>query len=79
MLFLIRDFTYTPAQNKVIDKYGENELEETIEDAMIDFYISIHDKFLAGHNDQSMMDDDELFVKTALEYIYQNDDELQEE
>jgi hypothetical protein len=70
-------YTYTNWEQLVIDKYGKDKLEEVINDGMFDFYIKIHNNIVKTESDESSPDDHEFFVRTALDYIFQNDEELQ--
>lgn len=73
----LKNYTYTDWEQLVIDKYGKEQLQDAITQGMHRFYIGIHDRFIPSNRDQSMIDNHESFVKHALDYIFQNDEELQ--
>lgn len=66
-----------PQQSAVLNKYGEAQLLETIEKACYEFYATIHNQFFTGQDDYSDGDLECELADLALNYIYDNDMELQ--
>jgi hypothetical protein len=73
-------FDPTERQASVIEKYGEQILEKCINNAIFTFFTDIHNQFI-GVNKPDNSDDDISwhFVEATLDYIYDNDEELQKE
>lgn len=67
-----------PRQAAVLNKYSEAQLLDTIEKACHEFYATIHQQFFAGQDDYSDGDLECELVNLALEYMWDNDRELQD-
>ncbi len=74
----IKNYDLNKRQEMIVDKYGAERIEDAINDAQTDFWITIHNAFLMTDHDESSVDiDDEIFY-AVLDYIFDNDVELQD-
>lgn len=74
----LKNFDPTERQAGVIKKYGEQKLEDAINKAITVFFVDIHNKFVGKNKpDNSDGDISWHFVEATLDYIYDNDEELQ--
>lgn len=63
----------------VIEKHGEKELNEIISNAITVMFVTIHEQIVKTDTDEStMMIDTDGIVDTLLDYIFYNDEELQD-
>lgn len=70
--------SYDDQKTAVIEKHGEAELNEVISNAITTMFVTIHEQVVKTDHDDSMIDTDGI-VDTLLDYIWQNDHELQEQ
>lgn len=72
--------TYNNARTAVIEKYGESELDKVVGNAITTMFETIHEKVVkTDHDDSTMAIDTDYIVDTLLDYIFYNDEELQDE
>ena len=69
--------TYNNTRTAVIEKYGESELNEVVSNAITTMFETIHKQVVKTDTDESILDTDGI-VDTLLDYIFQNDEELQD-
>ncbi len=70
--------TYNNTRTAVIEKYGESELDKVVGNAITTMFETIHKQVVKTDTDESILDTDGI-VDTLLDYIFQNDEELQDE
>lgn len=76
----IKPYNPSPTQKLVLDKYGWDTLARRVNMATIHFWKDIHNYFLGSDvPDNSDIDIDYLIYDAVLDYLYQNDEQLQEQ
>lgn len=68
---------YKERHAMIIEKYGEKFLDEVIGNAITTMFETIHENIVKTDHDDSMIDTDVIVIQ-VLEYIWDNDEELQE-
>lgn len=76
----LKSFKPSPTQQLVLNKYGWDTIERKVCAATIHFWRDIHNYFLGSYvPDNSDINIDYLYYDAILDYLFQNDTELQED